>query len=127
SLSRAGTALRASCKALARRASLSPTVGAAATIRWMNLTRYLKSRKNKTSRQIVFEGERLDMQAVWKLRDRFYPPARHFAESSRETAGRCPLPEPRQPRERRPRLGEAQGGGEGEVGGAVEAEDQRAD
>lgn len=42
------------------------------TIRWMNVTRYLKSRKDKTSRQIVFEGERLDMQAVWKLRDRFF-------------------------------------------------------
>jgi len=46
------------------------------TIRWMNVTRYLKNRKDKTSRQIVFEGERLDMQAVWKLRDRFCPPAR---------------------------------------------------
>lgn len=44
------------------------------TIRWMNVTRYLKNRKDKTSRQIVFEGERLDMQAVWKLRDRFWPP-----------------------------------------------------
>jgi len=44
------------------------------TIRWMNVTRYLKERKEKKSRQIVFEGERLDMQAVWKLRDRFYPP-----------------------------------------------------
>jgi len=37
------------------------------TIRWMNVTRYLKSRKDKTSRQIVFEGERLDKQAVWRL------------------------------------------------------------
>jgi WD40 repeat protein/GTPase SAR1 family protein len=46
------------------------------TIRWMNVTHYLKNRKNKTSRQIVFEGERLDMQAVWKLRDRFCPPRR---------------------------------------------------
>ncbi len=45
-------------------------------IRWMNVTRYLKSRKDKTSRQIVFDGERLDMQAVWKLRDRFCPPRR---------------------------------------------------
>ncbi len=44
------------------------------TIRWMNVTRYLKDREDKTSRQIVFEGERLDMQAVWKLRDRFFPP-----------------------------------------------------
>ena len=46
------------------------------TIRWMNVTRYLKDRKDKTSRQIVFEGERLDMQAVWKLRDRFFSPRR---------------------------------------------------
>jgi DNA-directed RNA polymerase subunit RPC12/RpoP len=44
------------------------------TIRWMNVTRYLKDREDKTSRQIVFEGERLDMQAVWKLRDRFFSP-----------------------------------------------------
>lgn len=44
------------------------------TIRWMNVTRYLKNRKDKASRQIVFEGERLDMQAVWKLRDRFFSP-----------------------------------------------------
>jgi hypothetical protein len=42
------------------------------SIRWMNVTRYLKNRKDKTSRQIVFEGERLDVQAVWKLRDRFF-------------------------------------------------------
>jgi hypothetical protein len=46
------------------------------TFRWMNVTRYLKTRKDKTSRQIIFEGERLDMQAVWKLRDRFCPPRR---------------------------------------------------
>ena len=46
------------------------------TIRWMNVTRYLKDRKDKASRQIVFEGERVDMQAVWKLRDRFWPPRR---------------------------------------------------
>jgi Domain of unknown function (DUF4365) len=45
-------------------------------IRWMTVTRYLKDRKDKTSRQIIFAGERLDMQAVWKLRDRFCPPRR---------------------------------------------------
>ena len=44
------------------------------TIRWMNVTRYLKNRKDKTSRQIVFEGEKLDMEAVWKVRDGFFPP-----------------------------------------------------
>lgn len=45
-------------------------------IRWMNVTRYLQSRKDKTSRQIVFEGEQLDRQAVWRLRDQFCPPRR---------------------------------------------------
>ncbi len=49
------------------------------TIRWMNVTRYLKNRKDKASRQIVFEGERLDMQAVWRLRDWFCPPRRGTA------------------------------------------------
>jgi len=44
------------------------------TIRWMNVTRYLKNRKNKKTRQIVFKGEELDMQAVWKVRDEFFPP-----------------------------------------------------
>jgi hypothetical protein len=48
-------------------------------IRWMNVTRYLKDRKDKTSRQIIFEGERLDMQAVWNLRDRFCSPRRGVA------------------------------------------------
>ncbi len=52
------------------------------TIRWMNVTRYLKNRKDKTSRQIVFEGERLDMQAVWRLRDHFWPPP-HITSRSR--------------------------------------------
>lgn len=44
------------------------------TIRWMNVTRYLKKRKDKTSRQIIFKGEKLDMEAVWKVRDQFFPP-----------------------------------------------------
>ena len=38
-------------------------------IRWMNVTRYLKSRKDKPSRQIIFEGEKLDAPAVWRTRD----------------------------------------------------------
>ncbi len=41
-------------------------------IRWMNVTRYLKDRKDKKSRQIIFQGEDLTMQAVWKLRDEFF-------------------------------------------------------
>ena len=45
-----------------------------ATIRWMNVTRYLKNRKDKKSRQIIFDGEPVTMEAVWKLRDEFFPP-----------------------------------------------------
>ncbi len=44
------------------------------TIRWMNVTRYLKDRKNKRGRQIIFDDEKLDMEAVWKVRDGFFPP-----------------------------------------------------
>jgi hypothetical protein len=43
-------------------------------IRWMNVTRYLKDPKDKKSRQIIFSGEKLDMEAVWKVRDQFFPP-----------------------------------------------------
>lgn len=43
-------------------------------IRWMNVTRYLKARTDKQSRQIIFTGEKLDMEAVWKVRDGFFPP-----------------------------------------------------
>ena len=46
------------------------------TIRWMNLTRYLKSRPDPKSRQITFAGEKLDAAAVWKVRDEFFPPNR---------------------------------------------------
>lgn len=42
------------------------------TIRWMNVTRYLDERQDKTSRQIIFEGEELDAPAVWRVRDRFF-------------------------------------------------------
>ncbi|MDH3892642.1 MAG: TIR domain-containing protein [candidate division Zixibacteria bacterium] len=41
-------------------------------IRWMNVTRYLKARKDKKNRQIVFQGVKLDMEAVWKVRDEFF-------------------------------------------------------
>lgn len=43
-------------------------------IRWMNVTHYLKTRKNKKSRQIIFGGEKLDMESIWKVRDQFFPP-----------------------------------------------------
>ncbi len=43
-------------------------------IRWMNVTRYLRARKDKNSRQIVFAGEKLDMESVWKVRDDFFKP-----------------------------------------------------
>jgi DNA-directed RNA polymerase subunit RPC12/RpoP len=42
-------------------------------IRWMNVTRYIKAQKGNRSRQIVFDGERLDMEAMWKVRDRLLP------------------------------------------------------
>ena len=50
--------------------------GAEGTIRWMNLTSYLKARKDKTSRQIIFAGEKLDFEAVWRVRDEYFPPQR---------------------------------------------------
>jgi small GTP-binding protein len=43
-------------------------------IRWMNVSRYLKARKDQKSRQIIFDGEKLDMAAIWKVRDSFFPP-----------------------------------------------------
>ncbi len=46
------------------------------TIRWMNVTRYLKSRKDKKSRRVMVEGEKLDMEAVWRVRDELFPPRR---------------------------------------------------
>ncbi len=59
------------------------------TIRWMNLTRYLKERSNKASRQIVFEGEKLDLKAVWRLRDAFFPPAGGKAAGETATQSRA--------------------------------------
>jgi hypothetical protein len=38
-------------------------------IRWMNVTKYLKARADKQSRQIMFDGEKLDAPAVWRMRD----------------------------------------------------------
>ncbi|NOS88380.1 MAG: DUF4365 domain-containing protein, partial [Methylococcaceae bacterium] len=52
-----------------------------ATIRWMNLTRYLKEREDKTSRQIVFAGEKLDAPAVWRVRDEFFPMLRNVRKT----------------------------------------------
>ena len=40
------------------------------SIRWMNVTTYFKTRKDKKSRQIVFDGEKLDAAAVLRARDR---------------------------------------------------------
>lgn len=48
-------------------------------IRWMNVTSYLKARKDKKSRQIIFTGEKLDMEAVWRVRDAFFPPKHELA------------------------------------------------
>ncbi len=53
------------------------------TIRWMNLTRYLRDRKDKASRQIVFGGEKLDFEAIWRVRDAFFPQARTIKKADR--------------------------------------------
>ncbi|MDQ3583219.1 MAG: hypothetical protein M3495_17150 [Pseudomonadota bacterium] len=45
------------------------------------MTRYLKNRKDKKSRQVIFEGEKLDMEAVWTVRDAFFPPMRGKARN----------------------------------------------
>jgi hypothetical protein len=50
-------------------------------VRWMNVTHYLRNRKDKKSRQVIFEGEKLDMEAVWKVRDTFFPPMRAKARN----------------------------------------------
>jgi len=44
------------------------------SIRWMNVTRYLKLREGNKSRQIIFEGEKLDMEAIYRVRDQLFPP-----------------------------------------------------
>jgi len=44
----------------------------AQTIRWMNVTDYLKARGDKQSRQIVFEGERLDRAAISRVRNQCF-------------------------------------------------------
>ena len=45
------------------------------TIGWMNVTRYLKKRKDKQSRQIIFKGQKLDMNEIWNVWDVFFPAA----------------------------------------------------
>jgi WD40 repeat protein len=52
----------------------SDEVSGGSSIRWMNLTRYLKTRTDKRSRRVIFDGELLTMHAVWRLRDQFFPP-----------------------------------------------------
>ena len=42
------------------------------SIRWMNVSRFLRERSDKESRQIVFNGEKLDATAVWRVRDSFF-------------------------------------------------------
>jgi hypothetical protein len=50
-------------------------------IRWMNVMRYLKNRKGKKSRQVIFEGEKFDMEAVWKVREAYFAPMRARARN----------------------------------------------
>jgi len=42
------------------------------TIRWMNITRYLKERGNTQNWQIVFNGEKLEAREVWRIRDEIF-------------------------------------------------------
>ena len=42
------------------------------TICWMNVTQYLKGRKNKKSRQIVFEGEELEIAVACDPNAKFH-------------------------------------------------------
>jgi hypothetical protein len=46
------------------------------TTRWMNVTRYLKAREDRKSRQIIFDGETLDVESVWKVRDELFLPVK---------------------------------------------------
>ena len=39
------------------------------TVRWMNVTRYLKEHGERSIREVVFEGEKVDAATVWRLRD----------------------------------------------------------
>jgi WD40 repeat protein/GTPase SAR1 family protein len=43
------------------------------TIRWMNATRVLRERAGPVGRQVVFDGEKLDAPAVWRVRDAYFP------------------------------------------------------
>jgi hypothetical protein len=39
-------------------------------IRWMNITAYVKAQGKRVTRQVVFDGEKLDFKTIWRLRDR---------------------------------------------------------
>jgi hypothetical protein len=43
------------------------------TIQWLNATQYLKTHGAETGRRMLHAGQKLDMQAVWAVRDRFIP------------------------------------------------------
>ncbi|HEY6902652.1 MAG TPA: DUF4365 domain-containing protein, partial [Puia sp.] len=49
-------------------------------IRWMNVSQYLRDRSDKDSLQIDFRGEKLDMEAIYRVRDRLFSsgPAREL-------------------------------------------------
>jgi muconolactone delta-isomerase len=40
-------------------------------IRWMNVTRDLKAREDEKSRRIIFNGHKLDMEAIWRVQGEF--------------------------------------------------------
>ena len=43
-------------------------------IDWMNESEYLRKRADTESKQVHFDGERLDPIAVWRARYRLFPP-----------------------------------------------------
>jgi hypothetical protein len=45
------------------------------TIRWMNVTEYLRKQEPKQVKQIVFKGEPFTFSALVRLRDKFIPPS----------------------------------------------------
>ena len=39
-------------------------------VRWMNITKYLKTRKDKSNQQIIFTGSTFNVKSIWRVRDK---------------------------------------------------------
>ena len=42
-------------------------------IRWMDVSQYLQAHRIKSSVQIIFDGEKFDAAAIWRIRDKYFP------------------------------------------------------